>query len=193
MGADIYLTSVFEAHNAKHKARFEEAVQARNAYDLAVQTSVLLSRDPAVMAKKNELQEKVSEAYEAMYAEGYFRDSYNETSLFWMLGLSWWELGDRLLKETDEGRVLPIDKARDHLAVMEAARDDFDRLFKMWVKKQRAGEPRYEGDKHTKPWTFRGKGNTVADWRVYFSTKLDAWIALLKQSIELNEPLRWSI
>jgi len=82
MGADLYIEPIFSQNNKKYSKLFEIAVQERDKeYEKNGNT------------KQGELlQEKVTEYYNKMYERGYFRDSYNNSSLFWKLGLSWWEL-----------------------------------------------------------------------------------------------------
>ena len=80
MGADLYLEPGYSNAEKKWRPMFEAAVKER---DAASQRG-----DSAAAAKA---QERVHEAYQGMAPEdGYFRDSYNDSSLFWTLGLSWW-------------------------------------------------------------------------------------------------------
>lgn len=187
MGADIYLNSIYERQNEKWRPIFEQAVKNRDKFCQRYGEMT----DPKLKLQYDKLQAYVNEAYEMMAEAGYFRDSYNDTSLFWMLGLSWAKLSDELL---DEDYNLPIEAARRHLAVVETARDRFDPLFAAWVERERQGKSTARGDAYDLEGNnFTGEDNTVADWEAYFREKLDRWIALLKQSIELNEPLHWSV
>jgi len=162
MGADIYIRSLSDAGHAKYSKKFDEAV---------------MLRDKAQTAEEREAAQKlVSKYYEKMYARGYFRDSYNATSLFWILGLSWWndtgnELDEegrlsvagckKLLAEV-KGRAVPsVKQVASYLAGQNAAVDD--------------GE------------------NSPAEWRKFFVNKRRRFIRFLEKAIELNEGLDCSI
>jgi hypothetical protein len=154
-------------------------------------------RDPKLSKQVDKLQEYVSEAYDIlMESPAYFRDSYNDTSLFWVLQISWWEIADKML---DEERNLPIDRAKELLAFMQDERRTFDATFDAWVEKKRKGQKEgVDGAiRDEKPWTFGETGSntesSVEEWRKMFATKLDRFIDLLKRSIEMDEPLHWSV
>jgi len=77
-------------------------------------------------ADRDKAQHQVERYYAKMYERGYFRDSYNRTSLLWLFGLSWWLHIGLLLEERDEGCVLSpanamwlLDFLRRHEAVFE--------------------------------------------------------------------------
>jgi hypothetical protein len=200
MGADIYLESVSAKQREKFEPLFQQAVATRDKWCKRTGFNAHAGYNPAhkadaaykrQKAQYDKLQKHVSEAYDGMYEAGYFRDSYNSSSLFWMLGLSWWKLGEELL---DDERNLPIAKAKEHLALMEAKRAEFDKLFAAWVSAKRKGKRKTKANPYAEePWKFEGEGETVPEWEAYLRDKLDRWIALLKQSIELNEPLHWSV
>ena len=84
MGADLYIRSVSEVVRKIYNPLFEAAVVKRN------RLQALGLVDEAAKA-----QEEVSKYYSLTNSEGYFRDSYNNSSIFWMLGLSWWELAEQ--------------------------------------------------------------------------------------------------
>lgn len=78
MGADLYLRSVSEPTRVKWEPVFFAACARRE--------------KAPTEADKAAAQCDVDLAYDAMYpALGYFRDSYNRTSLMQVLGLSWWQ------------------------------------------------------------------------------------------------------
>src|SRR5512146_3228468 len=77
MGADLYIESISNKQKATYEPLFNAAVRARES-----------NKDES---RKDELQAEVSKYYDLMYAEGYFRDSYNITSVLKRLGLSWWK------------------------------------------------------------------------------------------------------
>lgn len=167
MGADIYLKSVYDnGRDAKEKL-FEQAADKRNR---------LANQYGWEDGRAVEAQKEVDEAYAALYSDGYFRDSYNDTSLFWLLGLSWWELGDQLL---DEEGFLPIDKARELLALLESRP----------VTSARMNE--WEAACRKKGWTF--SEDSPEDWRKHFEEKHVDICNMLRASIMSGEPLYWSI
>jgi hypothetical protein len=162
MGADIYLSSVFEPQRKKAERNFDSWVKKRDA----------LPPGPA----RDKAQEKVEAAYDAMYSKGYFRDSYNGSSLFWALGLSWWGLSEELC---DKDGNLPVENAK---VLLDRLRNtSVEAVFPDWEQKQRA-----EG------WKFKAP-DTPDAWLQHFKDKKARLEDLLEQSIELNEPLRWSV
>lgn len=120
-----------------------------------------------------DVQAEVSKYHELMYSKGYFRDSYNGTSLFWRLGLSWWsDLGKfasksgrlttsgskKLLKVVKETRLKPI--TEKELEKMGCALDS---------------------------------NNTVQDWRKFFRNKKKFFIRFLEQAIKEKRVIRCSV
>jgi len=193
MGADIYLPSVNERHEREHRSLFDQMVLNRDHLITKLGGRDKVMRDPRLSKQVDKLQQYVGEAYEILTeSPGYFRDSYNDTSLFWVLGISWWEIADKML---DEERNLPIEHAKELLAFMETERETFDETFAAWVEKKRKGKKEgVDGALYDeKPWKFDTEGGSVEDWRKMFRTKLDRFIELLKRSIEMNEPLHWSV
>lgn len=90
MGADLYIVE---------RLKQPDVVAAREKWNRAIQhRDELLYMVDVDYRDITEAQELVNNLYDAnaMYPpDGYFRDSYNETSLFWVLGLSWWtDVGD---------------------------------------------------------------------------------------------------
>src|SRR5689334_13052050 len=78
MGADLYIRKIHNVQEAKWRPKFDEAIALR---DSAVDKDA-----------QAEAQKLVDEAYDGLNApEGYFRDSYNGTSVLNRLGLSWWQ------------------------------------------------------------------------------------------------------
>lgn len=77
MGADLSIRSVYEPNRKKWEPVFNASVARRDA--------------PST-TDKAKAQAEVDLAYEGMCPQlGYFRDSYNRTSLLNVLGLSWWQ------------------------------------------------------------------------------------------------------
>tara|TARA_R100000655_G_scaffold1668_7_gene6436 strand:+ start:1236 stop:1712 length:477 start_codon:yes stop_codon:yes gene_type:complete len=77
MGADLYLGRLFRENYDKHRGPFDKAIEER--------------KTAGTDKERDVAQERVEELYDRMYSLGYFRDSYNNSSLFLKLELSWWE------------------------------------------------------------------------------------------------------
>jgi hypothetical protein len=158
--ADIYLSSITDRARSMYQPLFDDAVKRRK-----------LAKTEGMKA---EWQAKVEKYCDAMHPEdGYFRDSYNATSVFQVMDLSWWELGDRLLDETDH---LPIEQAKELLAMIELRPIVYERVT-----------THYEQNK------LHESKQSIDEWFKYFVAKREKFMALLRKSIELNEPLLWSI
>ena len=171
MGADIYLRSVNGLAKAEWQPKFHAAVALRDA------------RYPRGGEGTPE-QPAVDEAYEAMYASGYFRDSYNATALLGLLGMSWWAAArgpDEQGWEIDENREMPIESMRAFRNAL-LAREVTDADMVAWETENRSRatiEPTGE--------------NGVAGWRAWFEGQRLRLIALLEQAIALGEPLYCSV
>lgn len=174
MGADIYLKAVYDPHAEKVRPKIDRAIKARNKY--IGEHSISFGNDDA---KSKQLQAKVIALYDELHSVGYFRDSYNNTSLFWLLGLSWWQLSEELC---DGDRNLPVDKARELLARLEAM-PVTPEMVEAWAARMRE-----KGGV-----VFDDEDNSVKGWGEMFAEKHKKFCALLRQSIELNEPLYWSV
>lgn len=152
MGADIYLKSISDKAKAEHQPMFNAACRRREA--------------ATTEDERKAIQAEVERHYDAMYPDdGYFRDSYNRTSLFWLYGLSWWQ------SPIDSSGHLPIDEAktlRDKLVTTEFPRSKIESEFK-------------------------NSDDPVDSWVEMFTNKRTRLIALLDKSIELNEPLYCSV
>lgn len=107
MGADLYIQSISDKAREKYSPMFDAAVKRRN------------DAQKAGNSKRAEaIQKEVEMYHDKMYPEeGYFRDSYNGTSLFRLLDQSWWQdLGPMLNKK---GELSPT-KAKKLLEQMRA-------------------------------------------------------------------------
>lgn len=78
MGADLYINKIHKECQTKYSPIFDAAVKLRDSL-------------PKDSLAADRAQGEVEKAYDLLYSEGYFRDSYNESSLLWTLGLSWWQ------------------------------------------------------------------------------------------------------
>ena len=158
MGADIYLNTVLEKCKAQYEKQWKTAIR---------------NRDYATGIEKALYQKQVNELFEKMYSEGYFRDSYNATSLSEVLGFSWWKDVVPVLRA---GK-LPISQAKKLKERIESLQlpeitEDFLRERKISID---------EGE------------NSVANWKAYFERKRTKLIDLLELSIQTKEPLFCSL
>lgn len=120
MGADLYRESITDKAQAEYGPWFDNAVEKRNGL-----IATFENLDPAtpdglhVKAKIDQAQAEVERYWGLMYPEdGYFRDSYNGSSLFDQLGLSWWsnDFEDRL----DENGYLDVNGCKWLLAEVQS-------------------------------------------------------------------------
>lgn len=129
-----------------------DAVKARDSCD----------NTPEGNKKAEEFQKDVIKYYELLDTDGYFRDSYNSTSIFWQCGLSWWDnpyinkhgnisvkAAKRLLermrkKHFDNVTDLDLDKLKDipdeelpeWVDYFEKKRKDFIKFLRTAIKKR---------------------------------------------------------
>ena len=78
MGADLYISQLFDPHYKRWQRRFYKAVAYRDQ---------LAENAP----EREEAQKRAEECFDRMYERGYFRDSYNDSSLLNRFNLSWWD------------------------------------------------------------------------------------------------------
>lgn len=126
-----------------------------------------------LQAEINLGQGKVSELYEKMYdCDLYFRDSYNATSVFWQLGLSWW---NDLEDHVDDEYVLHPEGAKALLEIVESreipAAED--------LNLQHAAD------------TDTPEG--LEKWRDYFIEKKERFVAFLKKAINEDRTIACSV
>jgi len=109
MGADLYINSLYGARKEKYQLKFDMAVETRNQLTTEIRGKELLiaalekaRRRGLVELGRRQLvdlkirleveQNKVDRYADLLYSgPGYYRDSYNGTSVLWRLGLSWWK------------------------------------------------------------------------------------------------------
>lgn len=185
MGADIYLRSVSDKTRAEWEVKFNEAVKARDAHYAGVRT-VLAAYIPdgvkppvgcVVITKDDPWQKAVEEAHAAMYSAGYYRDPYNPSGLFQLLGISWWRDVTPMLRKRD--RCLPIRQAKKLKQMIEAKAPITDAMVRAYLREHRKD--------------FGKSTRDVAGWGERWRKDYADLIALLDQSIELNEPLDCSL
>lgn len=155
MGADLYIPKVRDPIRAKWQPKFDAAVRRR---DAAAQGS------PEFEAAQN----AISEAYDQLYGTGYFRDSYNGTSILWRLDLSWWED----LKpdvEDDDAINVSVERCREFLDKVKAAE-----LKPVTAEDLRANHCKVDDEGE----------NTVEGWNRFYVEKRDRLIAFLETAID---------
>lgn len=182
MGADLYIRSLHDAAEAQYKPIFGAAVKARDEYAEANKATLKHDRETGAILdpEYDKLQAVVHEAYENMYEKngGYFRDSYNTTSLFWMIGLSWWK-NDYIEDAPDEEAYPTISVAQAARLLEEVETKEITPTMvaaMLEKEKERVGDP-----------------NDLSGWTTYFQEKRERFIAFLKRAIALNEPIQASV
>lgn len=154
MGADIY----YDGPHYKEEQRLWEAYQN----------------------EKNEAEKefhwlKLKKFWDTREDADYFRDSYNNTSVLWQMGLSWWQDVGKVLD--DEG-LLPIAEAiklRDYIEKHPIVREEI--TWEDWDTK--------------KPVVFSDEERD--EWFEYFTKKRQDFLDMLDRSIENNSPLICSV
>jgi hypothetical protein len=129
---------------------------------------------PRDSEQAREAQKEVDAAFTHMRSRGYFRDAYNGGNLASLIGFSWWQ---DVVPMLDDG-FLPIPKAHEFIAMLEAKPVTAEAV------KARLERWRLEG--HTSQDPFE-------EWLKGYQGDHARLIALLKRSIELNEPLYCSL
>jgi hypothetical protein len=158
MGADVYLESVNNKCKAEWEPKFKAAVMKRDQH-------------PRGSATAEVYQREVSEAYENMYAAGYFRDNYNGYGMSSNLeGFSWWNDVGPLCNEDG---YLPIDKISTVRTLLRNAKLNTSRAKEV-CEQQKDNPP-------------------AGGWDTYYEKCREEFIALLDESELLGEPLRMSL
>jgi hypothetical protein len=152
MGADLYIESIFDKNKEKYEPLFQAAVQKRDAF-------------PGRSEAAEETQSDVEKYYNLMYSEGYFRDSYNDSSLLWTLGLSWWV--DVSNKYIDDEGYISVESARKLISLIEP------------LPFMKFPEP--------------VDGESEDDLRKYFTEKKEKFLTFLRTAVKLNEKIYASV
>lgn len=162
MGADLYIKSITDKAKAEYQPYFDKAVKVRDSLPKDTEAS-------------ETAQELVTYFYDRMYPdEGYFRDSYNATSLLATLGLSWWQDVGKMLNSKGNLKGHKLAQFRDMVAEASQNLPDKDTLAKNGAKLD-------EGD------------NSVDAWHKYFQEKRQRLLNFLDHAIDLKEPVYCSI
>lgn len=158
MGADLYIRKIQKPVREAWQPKFDEAVKLRDA-----------AQDDIAKAAAQKL---VDEAYEHIWGgDGYFRDSYNGTSILGRLGLSWWQdMEYDLDSETDPN---------ENNVSAEACR-------RFLAKVIEAGPPSIatEAELRARHCSVDDGENSPESWNKYFAEKHQRLIAFLERAIE---------
>jgi hypothetical protein len=180
MGVDLFLNSVWEPWWADNMER------VLNAPDIDP-TSEAASITPAA-----------SQMYDEMRASGgYFRNGYNSGDVMWAMGLSWpHTVGDML----DSEGYLPVERARELLAMIEARPLTKERLTQHYLDHMTNGVEQHPVA-GLLVWSLQEEMNITLQspppdfdrLAAFLRQRRTELIALLKNSIALDEPLLCSV
>ena len=185
MGADLYINKLFQANQAKYEPIFQRWVAVRQSLEMSLPASlqqgqykakgIQLTPDQKIIVEKIKwAQKKVSYIYDKMYSVGYFRDSYNSTSILNRLGLSWWQ--DVSGKLTNKKGDMTPTKAKIFLAQLKAAK-----LDPVTAKSLKA--------EHC---TVDDNENSPEAWNKMFKRKRARLIRFVEIAIKLKTPIKCS-
>ena len=185
MGADLYIEPMYSNRMKRYQPKFERAVSIRDtalaevrAYEaiLSAQESVGDEKElkaaqaclEKAKANAEAAQQAVEKAHDALYrSQGYFRDSYNGTSVFWSMGLSWWKLAPEHKGEGEERSV---------------GAEDLARLYNL-VKRTKIKPVTLAVLKENHCTVDDGE-NSVASWQRYFKNKRRRLLRFLKRAAQ---------
>jgi hypothetical protein len=162
MGADLYIEQIHQPLFDKYQPMFEAAVRQRD-------------RLPRGSQEAEAAQALVEKYYDRMYADGYFRDSYNVTGVLRQLGLSWWR------------DVIPLCTQAHKL------RQDKLRQFRRRVANAPLHLPTLEELKQEHAMVTESGEDSVEAWHRYYRERRDQLLAFLDQAIALNTHIRCSL
>lgn len=161
MGADLYIRKISDKLREEWNPKFDAAVKARDA----------LPKDSKAAERA---QKKVMAAYDGMFSDGYFRDSYNTGNVLWTLGLSWW---NDVIPMLEDGNLTPV-KAKELADRIRATRQKLPTAEEL--KKGNA--------------TVSAKGeNSLAAWHRYFRRRRKDLLAFLDKAVGMGEPISCSL
>lgn len=163
MGADLYIQKLFNPNREKYRPLIDAAVYVR---DVTATTE----------AEKKKAQEKVEKYFEKMYSQGYFRDSYNDSSFFWRLGLSWWNDVIPMLNKKGDLTVTKAKKLRYIVTTTE--------LKPVTKEEMLAKYPKDEAE-FTDEW--------IKETNEYYLKKRDTFIEFLDTAIKAKLPIYCSL
>jgi len=187
MGADLWIQSIYEEQLRKYEPKFKRVVKRRDdadtataAYKDAEQAAILNAKwiAAAKYKRRASMYERWTKAWQAaankyfdkMYGRGYFRDSYNMSSVLWRLNLSWWE--DILSKFVTDGKIdIP------HLVLFRALIRQSELIP---VTERELIDNHARVDRNDPEYNVDG-------WNKYFVEKREKLIEFLTLAIDMNE------
>jgi hypothetical protein len=161
MGADLYIKSIQKKTEEKFKPKFDAACLKRDK---------LVRGTPAY----NTAQKSVSRYYDKMYADGYFRDSYNGSGIAGRLNFSWWNYVGPLL---DKEGFMSVENMKAFLARIEATNLELPT----------------EKELRENHCTVDKGQNSLAKWHENYVNRKAELVKFLQKAIKLNEPIYCSI
>jgi hypothetical protein len=124
----------------------------------------------------NAIQKQVSAAHDGMFSAGYFRDSYNDTSVLWRFGLSWWKDVSEPFVSKRTG-LMSVRNTKKLLGMIDGK--TIEPVTKEWLIEKNV--------------TVDDKSNSPENWNRYFNRKYKNLVKFLKTAIDLKEPIRASL
>lgn len=187
MGADLYLRSISNKAREDYQPLFDKAVKQRDALMDPPGSFTYNTQDPRYI----KAQEIVNKYYDAMYPEdGYFRDSYNGTSLAWALGFSWWAdvipLLSSYVSEDAEGNVAADDNTGNLLFGENL------QTFRRMVAKEIQPDVTVERLRKQDCLVDDGE-HSPETWLTYFEEKRLRLLRFIDTAVTLNEPIYCSL
>ena len=175
MGADLFIQSIGEATQSKYTDLFHKALKERGA--IAQEICGTAHADTKCRQDKRwqAAQAQVEEYHNAMYSEGYFRDSYNVWNVLWTLGLSWWQDVGRLLDEEGKLSGRELIQFKEMVVNAEQQLPEKEYFDKYHVKITKTGE------------------NSLPEIHKYFGERRQELLDFIDQAISLGEPIVCSI
>ena len=159
MGADLYLKSDYAPNSERWKPYFDKWVEKRDA----------LCKE-GKKGEADKAQEQVVKYYERIFEQGFFRDSYNHSSLLWKFDMSWWT--DVLGVLTNSKGLTSPRNAKRFLRIFE----ENEPVFEQNLKKLEHSE-----------------GGGRAEAERYFRNKYKRLKAFLQEAIKRRESIECSL
>ena len=160
MGADLYIEKIYDKLRVQYEPEFKDAVLNRDT-----------TTDPR---EKSRWQEKVDEAWDKMYdPSGYFRDSYNNTSIMCRLGISWWQDVTPMLDKKEYLQVPSIRLLKEMVSTVE---------LKLPTEQELINDNCQVDEK-----------NTVESWHRYYREKREQLLQFLDNALKMEEPILCSL
>jgi len=173
MGADLYIKDIYETAQKKYRVKFESAARKRDELDAA--------GDKAGSKK----MQKAIERYDAlMHKDGYFRDSYNNSSVLNRLGLSWWK---DVTPKLDKGSNLDVGGCIWLIEQVKARK-----IRKVTKAEMERGID--IKDLKNAGWNMKNVNQRQVDsWNRYFVAKKKLLITFLQRAVKAHTPVECSL